>query len=477
MSTPTQPENSKPSGAVEPPNPNESKELSLRQVNHKDFEMNWSLFLLEEAKPFTDLKATNEKISLLAKSYLEEKSLLESKLNSQLTINQELQKKVHDQSALMTSMQTQFDGFETQRRNFEVQAALYDDYMKNAERKDSVQQKLIDTQREKLEEIKSSGFADLKSRDAMIGKLMDEKAVLYAQKFSDREPKMKDISTQLVAAKKIVRDLVSRVRNMGTRVEELTEKLALKDKRLEEVENGIRVQIRDIKLREDALKGRELRIKEQQPRVAAPTELTKEASKELKIAKAQWEKQLREAEQRIDRLEQQLKDLIEKYDLLQLDYDAAVSDRQKVNEESDALLTEKLRTLEKDRDHFRSLYEAHQNSQKRIQHLISQAVLSAEARRNAIFNSWKAKQKEVILDVDRKLAEAEAKAEAAEKRASTMGFSREAKISETLDRMDESIAELSRTKMGILYENMDKDAEIELLKERLSVLALQGEKE
>lgn len=100
--------------------------------------MNWSLFLLQEAKPHEDLKATNEKTSLLAKSYLEEKTLLESKLNTQLMINQELQKTVDDQSALITSMQIQIDGFETQRRNFKEQAALYDDLMETAERQASV---------------------------------------------------------------------------------------------------------------------------------------------------------------------------------------------------------------------------------------------------------------------------------------------------------------------------------------------------
>lgn len=133
---------------------------------------------MQEAKPIKDLKATNEKTSLLAKFYLEEKTILESKLNTQLAINQELQKKVHDQSALMTSMQTQIQGFETQRRNFEEQAALYDDLLKTAERQASIQQKLIDTQREDLEDYRS-GLGDPESVAAMFDKLMDEKLALY----------------------------------------------------------------------------------------------------------------------------------------------------------------------------------------------------------------------------------------------------------------------------------------------------------
>ena len=132
----------------------------------------------------------------------------------------------------------------------------------------------------------------------------------------------------------------------------------------------------------------------------------------------------------------------------------------------------KLRLLEEDRDHFKRLYEANRSSEKSIQHRISQAVRIAEARQDATFSAWKAKQKEVILEADWKLAVADAKAEAAEKRASNIDFAREARVSEILDRMDESIRELSRVKMSLLDENMDKDAEIELLKGRLSALAL-----
>lgn len=264
---------------------------------------------------------------------------------------------------------------------------------------------------------------------------------------------------------------------MGRREQELTEKVALKAKRLEEVESGIRAQIRDVKLREDAVKERELKIKEQQRRVAAHTELTKEASKELKTAKAHREKQLREAEQKTDCLEQQLKDSTDKYDILQLDYDAAISDRQNVDIESDKPVMEKLRMLEEDRDHFKRLYEANRSSEKSIQHRIPQAVRIAETRQIATFNAWKAKQKEVILDADRKLAAAEAKTEAAEKRASNIGFAREARVSEIFDKMDESIKELSRAKMSLLDATMNKDAEIELLKERLSSLVLWKEKE
>lgn len=476
MSTPTQPENAKPSVAEEPPKTKESKEPSLRQISRKEFEMNWSLFLLQESKPLRDLKAKNEKKSLLAQSYLEYKTLLESKLNTQLTINQELQKKVHDQSALMKSMQTQIDGFQTQKRNFEEQAALYNDLVKTAERQASVQKKLIDTQREKLEEFELCGLADPERLDAMVGKLMDEKVALVAHTFNDREQKSKDLAKELNGVEKTVRDLERSAKIMGRREQELTEKLALKDKRLEELESGIRAQARDVKLREDAVKERELKIKEQQRRSAAPIELTKEASKELKTVKAQWEKQLREAEQKIERLEQ-LKELSEKHEILQLDYDAAVSDKQSINNESEEQLMKKLRLLEEDRDHFKHLYEANRSSEKSIQHRISQAVRISESKQNTIFNTWKAKQKEAILDADRKLAAAEAKAEAAEKRASSIDFAREARVSDILDRMDESIKELSRVKMSLLDENMEKDAEIELLKGRLSALALREENE
>jgi chromosome segregation ATPase len=312
MSGPIQPENVKPSVAEEPLKPTESKQLSLRQISQKDFEINWSLFLLQEAKPLKDLKVTNEKMSLLAKSHLEEKRLLESQLNTQLTINQELQKKVDDQAALVKSLQTQIYGLETQRRNSAHHLALYDDVVKKAERKATAQQELIETQRGTIEELKVCGLGDRKSLDAMVGKLMEEKATLYMQPFIDREEKIKDLAKELDDAEKTIRDLERSERNMGRREQELTEKLAFKDKRLEQMESGIRAQIRDVKLREDAVKERELKIKEQQRRVAAPTESTKEASKELKTAKAQWEKQLKDAERKINGLEQQLKDLTEK---------------------------------------------------------------------------------------------------------------------------------------------------------------------
>ena len=458
MSAPTQPENAKPSIAEEQRKLSESKELPLRQISQKDFELNWNLFLLQAAKPLKDLEATNEKMSLLAKSYLEEKMSLESKLNAQLTINQELQKKFDDQAALVTSMQTKIDGFETRRRNFLDQAALYDDLLKTAQRKDTAQQELIETQRANLKEIKLCGLGSPESLDAMVTKLMEEKANLYMHKFTDREKKIEDLAKELDGAEKTIRDLEKSVRNMGRREQELTEKLALKEKRLEEMESGIRAQVRDVKLREDAVKERELKIKEQQRRVAVPTESTKEATKELKTAKAQWEKQLREAERRIDGLEQELKDLTEKYDILQLDYDATVADRQNANNEPDNLVMEKLHMLEEDRDYFKSLYEASRSNEKIIQHRISQAVRIAEATQDATFNTWKAKQKEVILDADRKLAAAEAKVEVAEMRASNMGFARKARVSEILDRMDESIKET------------------ELLKEQLSSLVMGKEK-
>ncbi len=136
----------------------------------------------------------------------------------------------------------------------------------------------------------------------------------------------------------------------------------------------------------------------------------------------------------------------------------------------------KLHMLEEGRDHFKSLYEAHRSNEKSIQHQISQATRIAEARQNATFNTWKAKQKEVILDADRKLAAAEAKAEVAEKWASNMGFAREGRVSEILGRMDESIKELSRAKLDLLDVTMDKDPDIEMLKERLSSLVMGKEK-
>jgi hypothetical protein len=472
MSTSIEPENMKPSVAAESPKSNASKELSLRQISQKDFERNWSLFLLQEAKPLQDLKATNEKTSLLAKSYLEEKTLLESKLNTQLTINQELQKEVHDQLAVMTCMQIQIDRYATHERLLEERTALQNDLLKIAEEKATAHREIIERQLQDLEAFRSSGLGHPDSVVVMVDKLH-----AYAHMLDVREQMIKDLRKGLADSEKTIRDLERSVRNIGRREQDLTEKLALKDKRLEEVEGGIRAQIRDVKLREDAVKERELKIKEQQRRIAAPTELMKEASKELKTAKAQWEKQLRESEQKIDHLEQRLKDLMERYDILQLDYDAAVSNRQNVDGESDNVIVEKLRILEEDRDHFKRLYEANRSSEKLIQHRIAQAVRIAESRQNATFSAWKAKQKDVILEADRKLAAAEAKAKAAEKRVSSIGFSREARISEILDRMDESIKELSRAKMSLLDENMDKDAEIELLKERLSSLVLGKEKE
>lgn len=65
-----------------------------------------------------------------------------------------------------------------------------------------------------------------------------------------------------------------------------------------------------------------------------------------------------DSERNIVRLEQQLKGLTEKYDILPLDYDSAVADRQNVDDDSDSQLMRKRHMLEEERDHFKSLYEA-----------------------------------------------------------------------------------------------------------------------
>jgi septum formation inhibitor MinC len=75
-------------------------------------------------------------------------------------------------------------------------------------------------------------------------------------------------------------------------------------KEIAELEAGIRSREVDVKLREEAVKVKEQELKAQSRRT---TTEGKESGKEMKLAKAQWEKQLEAAEDKVTGLEGELK--------------------------------------------------------------------------------------------------------------------------------------------------------------------------
>ena len=200
------------------------------------------------------------------------------------------------------------------------------------------------------------------------------------------------------------------------------------------------------------MKVKEQELKSQARRTA--NEPTKESAKELKAAKAQWDKELKEAREKAVGLEEQLKSLTENHDILKLDYDAAISEledlKAKSTEQKKEEIKEKFRKLKEDRDKYKGLHEANRSNGKIIEDKIAKAVRIAEANQNAGFEAWKAKEAEVIRDMDERLLA----------------------LDEGLRSSDERIQDLSRAKVGLLEENGAQKVEITRLEKAIAELSL-----
>jgi chromosome segregation ATPase len=147
------------------------------------------------------------------------------------------------------------------------------------------------------------------------------------------------------------------IKTQPEQIEELKQKHR---KELAELEAGIRPREVDVKVREDAVKVKEEELKAQSRRT---TNEGKESGKELKLAKAQWEKQLKLAEDKVARLEGEPKSANDKYNILKLDYDGVLSEldtlKIKLDDQkpSDKVKNAFLK-IKEERDRFKGLYEA-----------------------------------------------------------------------------------------------------------------------
>lgn len=187
----------------------------------------------------------------------------------------------------------------------------------------------------------------------------------------------------------------------------------------QELEAGMRSREVDVKLREDAVKVKEQELKAQSRRT---TNEGKEAGKELKLAKAQWEKQLKAEEDKVAGLEGELKSANDKYDILKLDYDAVLSEldtlKTKVAEQKPSdKVKEAFRKIKEERDQFKGLYEAARTDEPIINDRIQNAVRLMEAKKDAELAATRWALGERVRSLDKKLDVAEARAEVAEKRA------------------------------------------------------------
>lgn len=189
-------------------------------------------------------------------------------------------------------------------------------------------------------------------------------------------------------------------------------------KDIAELEASIRPREVDVKLREDAVKVKEQEFKAQSRRT---TNEGKEAGKELKVAKAQWEKQLKAAEDKVAGLGGELKSANEKYDVLKLDYDAVVSELETLKTEvagqkPNDKVKEAFRKIKEERDQFKGLYEAARTDEPIIKDRIMNAVRLMEAKKDAEIDGTRYALGEKIQKLDEKILAAEARAAMAEKR-------------------------------------------------------------
>ena len=121
-------------------------------------------------------------------------------------------------------------------------------------------------------------------------------------------------------------------------------------------------------------------------------------------------------------LEEELKSANNKYDMLKLDYDVAVSELDTLKEsltdnDPREKTMEVFQKIKADRDRYKGLYEAARTDEAIIQYRIRNAVRLVEAKKDAEIDATKCKAELIFRELEEKLLAAETRAEEAETRA------------------------------------------------------------
>ena len=119
-------------------------------------------------------------------------------------------------------------------------------------------------------------------------------------------------------------------------------------------------------------------------------------------------------------LEEELKSANNKYDMLKLDYDVAVSELDTLKEsltdnDPREKIMEVFQKIKADRDRYKGLYEAARTDEAIIQYRIRNAVRLVEAKKDAEIDATKCKAELIFRDLEEKMLAAETRAEEAEK--------------------------------------------------------------
>lgn len=259
---------------------------------------------------------------------------------------------------------------------------------------------------------------------------------------------------KLKEEKKVLRT----IKNQDSKIIELNEKIALKDRALEEVESGIRARELDAKLREEAVKEKERKLNSQPLRV--PQESHKSAAKQSKAANGVWKSQLEVAQGKAIDLENQLQRMTAAKSVLELDYNATVAELEalKIKQTEDTSDDTELAKLKEDRDKFRGLYEANRTNDQIVGDKVKKAVREAKANFQAEFEAWKARALEIIRATDEKYLDAEGIIRVAENM--TKEVLARAGSAPRVDAQDELMLEKGQVLTDLLEENKAKDEEI-----------------
>ena len=119
-------------------------------------------------------------------------------------------------------------------------------------------------------------------------------------------------------------------------------------------------------------------------------------------------------------LEEELKSANNKYDMLKLDYDVAVSELDTLktsltDNDPREKMVEVFQKIKVDRDRYKGLYEAARTDEAIIQYRIRNAVRLVEAKKDAEIDATKIKAELIFRELEEKLLAAETRAEEAEK--------------------------------------------------------------
>jgi len=119
-------------------------------------------------------------------------------------------------------------------------------------------------------------------------------------------------------------------------------------------------------------------------------------------------------------LEEELKSANNKYDMLKLDYDVAVSELDTLktsltDNDPREKMVEVFQKIKVDRDRYKGLYEAARTDEAIIQYRIRNAVRLVEAKKDAEIDATKCKAELIFRELEEKLLAAETRAEEAEK--------------------------------------------------------------